>query len=341
MATSPRLAFKKALDQTEQLDAQGLSPFVGLHLGGEDVIHLRRTSSMGFVVTEGAPELADPGWVFVSYSHLQESLKYLDGDKIEALSMPTGATVLRSVDAQYETVLRVHTVSRRQSGFKTHNPLGPWLPLDTAWMKGFNTRPFILTLPPVVVGTQLVLQTIGGAVTWEMTYDPEVPSFPREAFLKAISTVTPESMELTEGGFYHALTAGVHSYTVAHTSQNALLGDLLGDYDGAGLPLPAGRFIQAVEAGISLAAAGTPLTIGAHRGVTVKNTFGAIDRYSLGPLPAFQDFRISTKTAKVITDALKQAEGEEIHLWRILGHADVLRLTRGKCTVSFRVSSGV
>ena len=292
---------------------------------------------MGFVATAGAPELDDPGWIFVSYAHLQGSLQYVDSEKIEVLTMPGGGTLLRTFESAFETELRVHTVSRRQCGFKQHNPGASFIVMKPEWLGGFNARPFPLLTAPALEGTKLVLQTLAGLVTFELPYDAALTAHPREALLKAISGADLDLLELMESGFYHALIEGVHVYICGHLSTAALQSQLLGKAHEDSVVLPATRFIQAVEAGTNLAAPNSPVTIGARLGVTVKNAYGNTDRFSLGTTEPFPDFALSTKATKVIVDALKQTKDEEVHLRRLVGHPDVIRLTRGAVEVSQRI----
>jgi hypothetical protein len=324
------------LAQTELLDPQGLTPFVALHLGDAEVIPIRRTSAVGFFATDGAPEVTDPGWSFVSYSHLQDCLRVLESETVEILAMPGGGTLMRSSGGTYSTELRVHTVDRSRAGFKRHAPGDNFMTLDPGWLNGLSTRPFALATPPAFHGDQLLLMTQAGIISWQTTGDPGLPSFPREAFLKAISGVTPKLLELTTNGFYHVNHDGASIFAAGHRGNGDAMVSATVVTATPSVTLPAGRFIQALEQASACAGINSLIHFGPRAGVTVKNNFGGTDRFSVGDLPVFTGFSMSIKTAKTIADALKQVPSGDITLQTVNGFADTSRVTRGTASVTFR-----
>ena len=299
---------------------------------------MQRTSILGYVYTEGSPALADPGWVFVSFVHLRDTLNQIKtAETVEIRTLTGGATLLSSQEGDFVTEVRIHTVQRRTAAFKTHD-VGPcFQELDLDWAADLDLRPFTLTMAPVILGATAIIPLPGAAMTWTMAYDPALPCHPRESFLKLLAGSAPEVLELTENGYFHFKSDGVHVFVTGHRSPGAGTTDLLAPAEDAQVALPAGRFIDALGQGIAMAGEGCPLIIGARNGIVVRNAFGGTNRLGLGATDPFPDFQISTKTAKLITDALKQPDGKEIMLRRLPGHPDILRLVRGGCEFSFRV----
>lgn len=337
MTTTSKATLRSVLGQTELIDPQGLSPFVALHLGEADRVHVRRTGAIGYVETEDAPTAEDPGWTFVAFAHLQDCLRFIESDEVEIAVLPHGGVSLRAVASTFDTELRVHTVPRLRSGFKRHTPGASFLPLDASWLAGLNVKPFALSVPPILDGQRVILITASGAVVWTASYDPAVPSFPRESFLKAISGMTEGALELTENGFYHARLGAVHIYTAGHQTRMHTGGALLGPAAEATVALPAGRLVQALKAATALAAQGASVQINPRTGVTTKDQYANPARFSLGDVEPFPGMAVSTKTAKLLADALEQTNDETVTLTQVLGHTDIIRLTRGVCEVSFRI----
>ena len=94
----------------------------------------------GYVETDDAPPLADDGWTFVAFTHLQDCLRFIESDDVEIGVLPHGGVSLRAVASTFDTELRVHTVPRNRSGFKAHNPGAGYVALDPAWLGGLNVK---------------------------------------------------------------------------------------------------------------------------------------------------------------------------------------------------------
>lgn len=336
MAVSAKLSLRKALAQSDLIDPLGLSPFVALHLGEPDRIHVRRTGAVGFVETLEAPALDDTGWVFVSFSHLQDCLRVIETDEIEVMSLPHGGTLLRSASSDYQTELQVHTVDRSRSGFKRHTAGETFQALEPNWLGGLNVKPFTLSQAPTVVGDILTLPTHSGTITWTNTYAPGLPSHPRESFLKAVSGLDKCPMELTVNGFYRAQLDEVNLYIASHQAL-AAPGPLLGPVEDGDVALPAGRLLLALDKAAGHAAPGASIKVSPRIGVHTRDIYSNPSTWSLGDTEPFPAITFSPKTAKLLVDALGQAEGESITLVRIAGYRDLFRVTRGGCSVSFRV----
>lgn len=336
MATTSKSTLKKALAQTDSIDPCGLSPYVALHLAGLDHIHVHRTGSISFVHTDGAPDITDAGWVFAHYGHLVDCLRCLESDEVEVVTLPTGGVVVRTANSQYTTELRVHSVPRACTGFKRHAPGPVFKAMDLAWLAGFDASAIPAGMQPIIAADKLIIVSTPGTIRWQTLHDPEVPAHPRLSFLKAISGLTLGMIELTHAGFYHAMVDGMHIYTAAHRSTDALDMTLLGPAIPESVVLPAPRFVQALRQALQVAPDGTMVKVTAKAGVTATDAYGNVDRFSLGNTPAFPSFAISKTTAKLLADSLGQSSEAEAPLVSLQGHPDLLRITRGVCEVNFR-----
>ena len=336
MTTTAKASLRSLLSQTELIDPLGLSPFVALHLGESDRVHVWRTGAIGYMETDEAPSQGDPGWTFVAYGHLQDCLRVIESDEVEVTLLAHGGVQLRSVAGAFDTELRVHTVPRQRSGFKVHTPGDSFQVLDPSWLSGLNVKPFTLAVPPIVDGARVVLITTSGAVVWTSPFDPGIPSSPRESFLKAVSGMGEGMLELTERGFFHARLGGLHIYTAGHQTPLLAGAALLGSADDGQVPLPASRLVQALKAACALAAQGTSIQVNPRTGVTTRDSYANPARFSLGEVEPFPPMSLSVKTAKLLADALEQTSDESAMLTTVLGQPDIFRLTRGSCEVSFK-----
>ena len=335
MALANRISLRKALDQTEFLDQVGLTPFVALHLGGMDHVHVYRSSSVGFVETEGAPDIQDPGWCFVLLSHLKDCLRCIDGDQVEVVVVQGGGVMVRSVNAEFDTDLRVHTVNRVSTGTKRHTPGASLVQMDAGWLQGLDIRSLTLAAPPVLQKDQLTLMTASGLVRWATSYDANLPAAPRESFLRAVSALPQgAALQFTEREFFDARVDGMHYCTAGHRAP--VIYAQTEKVPAQTTPLPAGRVIQALRQALTLAATGTPVQLG-PRGVISRDLYGNAARFSLGDTGVFPTLNLTAQTARLLAEALGQAPGESV-LMGDLGD-NWFRAARGACEVSFRTIS--
>lgn len=336
MAQIPKSLLRKSLSVTELVDPQGLTPYVAIHLGERGKCHVRRTGAIGFVATIGAPGLSDPGWLYVGYAHLQDSLKYIESDDVNIIVAPNGGVVLSSVNATFDTEMHIHTVARGHSAFRSHDTGEVLMDLDPAWLRGLDTRDFPISVPPGILKDSLVLQTPYGVVQWRTTYDPATPSSPRASFLKAVSAY-PEGVQLalTHRGYYRARLGDMELFTGGHQhpfTAIPLLGPAL-----PGADLPAARLVQSLKFACGIAGPSASIQVSAKLGVTTRDAHGLPARFSLGETPAFPTATLSAKTAKLIVDAIGQDVAESASLHRLGGQVDKARMLRGDCSVSFPV----
>jgi hypothetical protein len=338
MAVVSKSLLRKALDTTELVDPQGLTPFVALHLQGEPgTMHIRRTGAVGYVESEDAPPMEDTGWSYVSFGHLKEGLKFIESDDVEIVILGNGGVQLRAVGANYETEIRVHTVDRARSAFKKHTPGACFISVEPTWLRGLNTKPFVLACPPVILEHELVLLTQVGVIRWATSYDAGLPSFPRESFLKAISGLQEGILELSESGYYRAVIDGLNVYTGGHRS--TFPGSIQGEPD-TGVELPANRLLLSLKNAAVHSSPTSQVNLSSKLGITAKDLYNLTSRWSMGDLPAFPTIGFSPKVAKLLTDALEQEKGEVITFHRIHGHPDKIRLVREGCSVTFSATVG-
>ena len=335
MALATRSSLRKSLDQTEFLDPVGLTPFVALHLGGLDHVHVYRSSAVGFVETEGAPDIQDPGWRFVLLSHLKDCLRVIDGDQVEVVVVQGGGVMVRSVNTEFDTELRVHTVARVHTGTTRHDPGAYLVEVDTGWLQGLDVRSLTLVAPPVLHENHLTLMTPSGIVQWGTSYDANLPASPRESFLKAVSAM-PESgvIQFTKREFFDARVDGMHYCTAGHRAPVTYA--MTAKTPQHSVPLPASRTIQALRQALTLAATGTPIQL-SPRGVTSRDLYGNPARFSLGDTEAFPALNLTAATAKMLTDTLGQTQGESVLVGSL--EENWFRASRGACEVSFRTIS--
>ncbi len=333
MTVVPKAALRRNLSYAEYLDSQTAGPYVGLHLGEPGKVHIRRTAPTGYIETDGAPDPDDPSWIFASLPHLQDCLRYIDTESIDIIRMTKGHLLLRTVNTPYESELRVHVVDRAHSGHKVHNPGEVFRTTDVEWLRGLNIKPFPLAAPPIIQGQHVVLATTMGTVVWDTEVDPDLPSSPRGTFLRAVSDVSSGAFFLTEHGYFAVVFNDMVFCIAGH--QTKLMCPLPSVQGATRLTtMNALRAVTALRSASGLAAQGAPITVTPKGGVVTRNAYGQPVRFGLGDVSAFMPFDIYERTAKMIADALDQAVGDEVTLYRLPSSHDRLMFTRGNCTVS-------
>lgn len=333
MTVVQKAVLRRNLAYADYLDTQAAGPFVGLHLGEAGKVHIRRTAPTGYIETEDAPAADDPGWIFASLPHLQDCLRYMETESIDMLRMSGGHLVLRTVDTPYESELRVHVVGRTHSGHKYHIPGDVYRTTEVEWLRGLNIKPFTLAAPPIIQGTHVVLSTVNGTVVWDTEIDPDLPSSPRDTFLKAVSDVSSGAFFLTERGYFAVVFNGMvfciagHQTRISHPLPSVQGATKLTD-------IRATRLVTALRSAAGLAAQGAPITVTPRGGVVTRNAYGQPVRFGLGETSAFMPFDLYERTARTVADALDQTPGDEATLYRMPSAQDRLLFTRGNCLVA-------
>jgi hypothetical protein len=335
MTVMSKAVLLKNLGYTDVLSASNVGPFVGIHLGEQ--VHLRRTSDRGYIETLDAPPLDDPKWIYVSLPHLKESLRFIEGDQVDLIVMTSGVLMLRGVNSVFDTELRVYTVSKAHSGFKVHHPGPEVARIEPGWLCGLNVRPFTLSMSPVVEGDRLVLATQGGIIVWQTAFNPELTASPREAFLKALVNST-DPIILTKEGWFSTQSDGMATFVASH---NAVFPLPIPTAEGAVrmTEISTKRLIFALTSATRLAAPSSPITLAPRHGVIARNDFNQPIRFGLGELSPFVPLDLSQASAKTIADALSQAEGDEVTLYRLASAHDRLLFSLGNCLI--QVQGGV
>jgi hypothetical protein len=332
MTIVPKAALGRNLSYTELLTAPNTGLFVALHLGDPVRVHLRRTTDRGYIETKDAPPLADPDWIYVSLAHLRESLRVIESETVDLVRMNTGVLMLRTVNSVFDTELRVYTVARVHSGFKAHTPGAEQQRVDTLWLSGLNVKPFTLTMPPVVEGSQIILATAGGTLVWETAIDPALPSSPRASFLQVLAEAGPGEFTLTEGGYYVVEVDGMVFTIAGHGSEYPLpVPVVLGAVRQT--EIQADRLVHALTSALALAGDGATITLAPRHGLVTRNQYNQPVRFGLGELDPFLPFDLSLRSAKLIAEALKQAEGEDATLYRQPGAGDRFMITKGNVRI--------
>lgn len=337
MSVIPKVTLRKILSQTELVDPQGITPFVALHLGRCDNVHVRRTSAVGYVETVGAPPQGDSRWVYVSYQHVQDCLRFIDSEEVELSLLSNGGLVLKAANSPFETDLRVHTVDSSRSGFKRHDPGGSFKAIDPSWLGGFSVKPLNVSAPPVIAGNKLILVTPAGVVMVSLGQTDPLPTNPRASFLKAISGVVEGVMDLSDNGFFRFSSDGVTVVTAGHQGHAAasLTQMLLSPSSGPALRFPGPRIIHAMKAVAALAHPLALVQMSPRTGISSKDGFGNPCRFGLGDVPAFNSISMSNKTSQLIAEALGQIESEAVSLAFLGGPSGSYRMRRGSCYVVF------
>ena len=337
MTVTSKALLRRSLTYTKLLDTDAVGPYVGIHLGDPGRVHLRRTSASGYVETDSAPAFNDPGWAYASLAHMLDCLGYIDSEAVDVFRLNTGSLMLRTVNAAFESELRVHTVSHANSGFKLHTLGGFFSATDVSWLRHLDVKPFPLAMPPTMIGNQLALVTSCGTVYWETEDNPGWPSSPRESFLRALSDVDNGSFTLTDLGYF---AVGYHDMVFVIAGHNTTTHQAVPTLNGAQrlATVQAGRMVQALQNIGSLAQEGTPITVTPRGGLIGRNKYSQPVRFGLGDLSPFFPFDIYPRSAKLIADALGQTPGDEIHIHSVPGITGRVLFSRGTCIVAIQAS---
>ena len=333
MTATPKLSISRALAYTELLDAQAAGPFVGIHLGEPGKIHIRRTAPTGYIETEGAPSPEDPDWIFAHLPHLLDVLKYIESEAVDILRLTSGSLLLRSVNSAFESEMRVHTVSRSHSGFKVHDPGMSYRVTEVGWLQGLNIKPFVLAMPPIIHGSNILLVTHNGTVLWDTGTDPGLPSSPRDTFLRALGDVDQGVFTLTQNGYFAAC---FNDMTFAIAGHQTTFPGAVPSVTGATrmAEVAAERLIYALKSSAALAPQGVPITLTPRGGIITRNQYGQPVRFGLGETGPFMPVDIFERSAKTIAAALDQTQGDMVTIYRTPGTGDRILFARGCCLVA-------
>ncbi len=328
-----RESIVKTLSVVDKFDATA-SPFVALRLADAKIY---RSSSFGFLASKNM--VVDKDSVFVSLTHLHDCLKAMPEDEIE-FGLDGGVLFVKSINSAFESKLRVHTIPATEAakaGMK-HHAMGKFSAvLKPGLFSGFNSKPFAVAAPPLLVEGRLLLSTPHGIVMWQGPDAlKDVKMHPRESFLRFISSGVDE-IYLTDTDYWGATNGSLVMFLSGHNlgtelhQAYAVAGDKVAD-------LPAARLVTALGAAAVLCDSQRKVEIGPDKGVVTRNGFGNLQEFALGPQKGWTPFSIFGQTARLVHDALQQASGDVATLSALSGMSyPTMRLSRGAWEVSFKI----
>lgn len=323
----------KTLAVVDKFDTSA-SPFVALRLTDAKVY---RSSSFGFIMSKEM--LVDRNSAYVSIDHLTDCLRAMPEDKVELALDQTSAVLVKSIDSQFDSELRVHTMPAAdvaKSGMKSHN-LGNYTgTLKPEVFRGFNVRPFAVASPPLISGGKILLSCTNAIVMWQ---GPDalagLKMHPRESFLRFISGGI-EEVSLTDTGYWGATNGPLVMFISGHNTSS----NLHAAYNVPGTPVaefPAARLVAALGAAAKLTDNQKKVEIHPDKGVVARNSYGDAQTFGLGGQVGWSAFSLFGQAAKIIYDALSQTNEEIAVLSKVEQSFPTMRLTRGPWEVNFKV----
>jgi len=324
----------QTLFAVDKFDATA-SPFIALCLANANVY---RSSSFGFISSKGM--IVDKTSVFVSLGHLYDCLKAMPEDKVELEVDATGVLCVRSIESPFESELRVHTLPASEiakAGMKRHE-LGKFSAvLKPELFQGFNSKPFPVAAPPILLNGKLLLSTPYGIVMWQGPPAlSDVKLHPRDSFLRFISGGV-EEVYITDTGYWGASNGPLISFLSGHNLSTNL-------HQAYNIPgekvaeFPAKRLVAVLAAAASLCDSSKKVEITPDKGVVTYNSFGNPQEFHLGPQKGWTAFAVFAQAAKLVADALAQTNEEIAVLYRVEQKSyPTMRLTRGPWEVNFKI----
>lgn len=326
------LVSKSVLQRTikalQRFDPTG-SPFIGLQWGNETPL-FHRSGATGIIESlgydRGLPALV------VSLPHLANTLASTAAEQVDLATDRTGILSVTGTTEMGVDDLRVYTVRQNIPWAKTHDIGETATEIDHEAFKGINTSHFELASPPVLRRSKLMLATNHGIIM-RNGVPVETYPYPREAFLRAISTLPIEKLYTTRGGYWGAVAGGLRVLVAGHR-----VGDSVFDTYAVGATtiteIAAERILWSLKSGSDMAAEGSHITIDSVQGVQVRDEYGHLNKFTFGAPSEWPVFMIRPRTARVIHDALSQAKDETVLLQQV--DTSTMRMTRGLWEVSFK-----
>jgi len=308
------------------------SPFVGIQWGKTTPL-FHRSSATGYVESIGYR--VGPPDLIVSVAHLSEVVHRFDGDGIEIYPDRNGVLTIRSVGSPTETVLCVHTLRNGVTWGTQHDAGKKTKDLDFTAFAGISTAGITMASPPVLRDGKLMLAT-GYGVAVRNQIPIEAYPYPRESFLRAISSLTLASMHMTDRGYWYAATESFNIVASGHR----LGEEIFNLYDKGAVPVaefPAARLVYSLGTAVAVADKGR-VTFDPKLGLVVKDAYQHDGIFALGGTVGWERFVIPSGTAKLLETVLKQGSDEVAFFQRV--DADTLRLVRGLWQVSFKYFAG-
>lgn len=334
MSIVDKKAILESLSAADDFDAAA-SPFIAMRLENGS---LYRSSSIGFISTQGM--MVDDDCVFVSLAHFYDCMKAMPEDKVE-LALEPGSKVpsllVKSIESNYNSELRVRTVPKEESCLKSHDLGIVCEVIDPKLFKGFNAKAFKIAAPPFMIAGKILISTQHGIAMWQGPAALQsIKLHPRDSFLKFLNPGVRDIF-LTDKGFWGASTGSLVMFQSSHN----LSANLHQTYNVPGekvAEFPAYRLTQVLAAAADLCDSSKNVRFDPAKGIVSHNQYGNPQEFGLGPQKGWTGFSVFWQSAKLIHDALSQADDETAVLYRVDVHSyPTMRLTRGPWEVNFKV----
>jgi hypothetical protein len=327
-------ALTKVIKTIDNFDSTS-SPFVGLQWDPTGPM-FHRSGPAGYVESLGYRP--GPPNLIVSVTHLKEILDCFGDDAIE-MAEQKGQLVLTSAGAQHETTLHVHTIRANVTWAKMHEPGNRTTRIEPTGFSGINTSPFKLASAPVLRQGKLMLATDYGVIMRSQIPVDAYP-YPRESFLRTVSPLAIDQLYLTSNGYWSADAGGFRVVISGHRTGDAIF-DLFNRGAEKIAELPATRLNSAVGHAASIAnlANKTRVTFDPEKGLVVVDGYGNEGKFALGASAGWEKFSVTSATAKLISDVLKQGTDEIATLQLV--EPGTLRITRGLWEISFKILGAI
>lgn len=315
----------------QRFDTTG-SPYIGIQWQADaEKPYVHRSSSVGYIESVGYDHRVSP--LVVSLSHLIQVIGYTVAESVELSVDEDGVLLLTGATEAGVSQLRVYTIRHGVTWKQVHD-IGPrTVDLCPEGFEGINTSSFTLSSPPVLRRNRLMLPT-GAGVIFRNQVPIEAYPYPRDSFLRSLSTLPIEQLYLTRNGYWGAVAGGLRITVAGHRA-----GDAAFDIYSVGAPtvaeLAAPWLLQTLRNASDVAVEGSWITLDPTRGVRARDQFGNTSSWSLPPSEGWNAFAIKPPTARVLHDALNQSQDEVLSLQQ--PNATTMRLTRGLWEVTFRI----
>lgn len=314
----------------QRFDPTG-SPYIGLQWGADAPL-FHRSGEHGLIESLGF-DRTKPAAV-VGLTHLISTLADTTVDEVDLSLDRDGILRVVGTVGEQQDDLRVYTVRPSTPWSKSHDIAEVSTELSPGSFKAINTAPFSLESQPVIRRNKLMLATAFGIV---MRNDVAVEAYPypREAFLRTISTLNVEQLHTTRGGYWGAVADGIRVFVAGHRG-----GDKFHDmYSVDASPiaeLPAERLVWSLKSAADRAANDSAIEVDPVNGIQVRDEYGNLNRFTVNCPTVWPSFRIKPRTARTLYDALAQTKEETVLLQQM--NATTLRMVRGPWEVSFRAA---
>lgn len=306
------------------------APFVGIQWqDGHPLFH--RSSELGFIESVGY-DRSLPTTV-ISLAHLIATLSDTQVEEVDLSLDKSGILCVRGNKGMNTDELKVYTLSKGVTWFKEHNISELSVEFDVTSFRGINTSPFTLEAHPVLRNGKLMLATAYGIVMRNEIPISSAYPYPRDPFLRTISTMQITSIHITRGGYWGATSDNMRIYVAGHRSGDKFFDNYAGPADAI-TSVPAERLVWALRSCADRADAESVISMDPTAGLQVRDEYGNMNRFSLADSEHIPRMQIRPKTARVLYDAFSQDTADMVTIARM--DTNTMRMTRGLWEVSFK-----